>query len=97
VLPPAHVTYIASPSNAYVKHAAKLVTSRTYRETTGSVLLAGGRLLSEVARDVSLGGTQQLHARVLLLADGMAVPDGVTADRVLGASTEVLRKVRQSC
>jgi len=96
-LPPASLTFISSVSNPYVKHAVKLGTSRSYREETRSVLLAGGKLLAEVAQECgrrSSGSVRDsLRPRVLLLAEGAPVPDGLAPERVIRASTDVLRKV----
>ncbi len=81
---------------------ARLLHSRAYRDATQSVLLTGSRLLTEVAQDAARGGgggsggsaQSPLRARVLLLADGSPVPVGLEADRVIGASRDVLRKAR---
>lgn len=93
-LPP-NGTFLNSASNAYVKHAVRVSTSRSYREESGTGLLAGGRLLTEVARALAAKGGGPLRPRVLLLAEGAPVPEGVEPDRLLRASPEVLRKVRR--
>ena len=93
-LPPTG-TFLNSASNTYVKHAVRVSTSRSYREDSGTGLLAGGRLLSEVAQALSAKGAGPLRPRVLLLAEGAPVPDSVEPDRLLRASPEVLRKVRR--
>ena len=73
--------------------------SRSYREAAGTVLLSGGRILEELSGaadgEESGGGAPRppLLARVLLLAPGAPPPRGVQAERTLGASLEVLRKV----
>jgi hypothetical protein len=92
-LPP-NGTFLNSASNAYVKHAVRVSTSRSYREDSGTGLLAGGGLLSEVAQALSAKGAGPLRPRVLLLAEGAPVPEGVAPDRLLRASPEVLRKAR---
>jgi len=88
-LPPAHVTHLQSTANAYVKHATRLRTSRAYRDVVGTLLLPGSTLLAEAAEAAPDG----LHVAVLLLAEGAAVPSGVTAERTLTASPAVLRRV----
>ena len=93
-MPPQHVTSLNSLSNAYVKHAVRVGSSRSYREESGTGLLAGGRLLTEVAQALSSRNAGPLRPRVLLLADGAPVPEGVEPERLIRASAEVLRKAR---
>jgi TrmH family RNA methyltransferase len=73
-----------------VKHFAKLVRNRGYREECGSIVVAGSGILSEVCGGG--GGDAVGSARVLFLADDACVPAGVTASRIVRAPEHVLKK-----
>jgi len=81
---------ITSTDNATVKHFAKLVRNRGYREECGSIVVAGSGILSEVC--AGGGGDAVGSARVLFLADDACVPAGVTASRIVRAPEHVLKK-----
>ena len=81
---------ITSTDNATVKHFAKLVRNRGYREECGSIVVAGSGILSEVCGGG--GGDAVGSARVLFLADDACVPAGVTASRIVRAPEHVLKK-----
>lgn len=77
---------VSSTDNATVKHFAKLVKNRAYREECGSVVVAGAGLLEEIFA----GGGED--AKVLFLADDAAAPSGVNAARTLFATEHVMKK-----
>ena len=81
---------ITSTDNATVKHFAKLVRNRGYREECGSIVVAGSGILSEVCGGG--GGDAVGSARVLFLADDACVPAGVTASRIVRAPEHVIKK-----
>lgn len=79
---------VTSTENATVKHLAKLVKNRAYREDCGSIVVAGASLLEEIyGSSDSLG-----EAKVLLLADDAAVPAGMHARRTVHAPEHVMKK-----
>lgn len=79
---------VTSTENATVKHLAKLVKNRAYREDCASIVVAGAGLLEEIyGSSDSLG-----EAKVLLLADDAAAPAGVHARRTVHAPEHVIKK-----
>jgi tRNA G18 (ribose-2'-O)-methylase SpoU len=88
------------PQRALTRRVAR---SRAYRDAAGTLLLAGGRVLEEVAGTADLPAGADgaplpppLRVRVLLLAPGAPPPRGVLAERTITASPEVLRKARRA-
>jgi hypothetical protein len=82
--------HITSTDNATVKHFAKLVRNRGYREECGSIVVAGSGILSEVCGGVA--GDAVGSALTLFLAEDADVPPGVTARRIVRAPEHVLKK-----
>ena len=80
---------VTSTDNATVKHMAKLVKDRGYREESGSIVVAGAGLLEEI-----YGGNSSLgDAKVLFLSDDAAAPpNGVNARRTVHAPEHVMKK-----
>ena len=83
--------HITSTDNATVKHFAKLVRNRGYREECGSIVVAGSNILSEVCGGVA-GVDGVGSALTLFLAEDADVPPGVTARRIVRAPEHVLKK-----
>jgi len=83
--------HITSTDNATVKHFAKLVRNRGYREECGSIVVAGSGILSEVCGGVA-GVDGVGSALTLFLAEDADVPPGVTARRIVRAPEHVLKK-----
>ena len=83
--------HITSTDNATVKHFAKLVRNRGYREECGSIVVAGSKILSEVCGGVA-GVDGVGSALTLFLAEDADVPPGVTARRIVRAPEHVLKK-----
>ena len=83
--------HITSTDNATVKHFAKLVRNRGYREECGSIVVAGSNILLEVCGGVA-GVDGVGSALTLFLAEDADVPPGVTARRIVRAPEHVLKK-----
>ena len=83
--------HITSTDNATVKHFAKLVRNRGYREECGSIVVACSNILSEVCGGVA-GVDGVGSALTLFLAEDADVPPGVTARRIVRAPEHVLKK-----
>ena len=80
---------ITSTSNATVKHFAKLVKNRAYRDACGSVVVAGSTLLEEI---YGAGGIEVDDAKTLILAEDAETPPGVRARRIVYAPSHVMKK-----
>ena len=83
---------ITSTDNATVKHLAKLVKNRGYREQCGSIVVAGASLLEEIYGGD--GGDNLGDAKVLFLAEDAVAPPpaGVYARRTVYAPEHVMKK-----
>jgi TrmH family RNA methyltransferase len=89
---------VSSADNATVKHFAKLVKSRSYREECGSIVVAGAGLLQEIYGSGGGGAVARAtigDAKAVFLADeydGGGLPIGVRARRTIRAPENVMKK-----
>ena len=82
---------VTSTDNAQVKHFAKLVKNRAYRDEKRSVVVAGGDLLTEIFQGA--GGDQLPDADVMFARDDVEeLPRGVRARVVIRAPEHVVKK-----
>ncbi|KAJ7529996.1 hypothetical protein O6H91_15G074200 [Diphasiastrum complanatum] len=70
----AHVDYISSVNNIYVKHLVRLRQCSSYRRTVGEVVVVGSIPLREICEATSMKGKIPHHVEVLLLLKDTVIP-----------------------
>jgi TrmH family RNA methyltransferase len=76
---------VTSLQHPIVKHLVKLRLERTYRETQGTVLIPGIKLVHELSSHFPL--------KTLLVEEGTPFPAGISAEQVLIVPPQILKKV----
>ncbi|XP_057825476.1 uncharacterized protein LOC131037370 isoform X2 [Cryptomeria japonica] len=91
---PAHVDYISSVANPFVKHLVKLRRSSTYRRSVGSVVVLGTTPLREISEFLQAKEAKQV-VDYLFIQDGADVPAGLveSSRRIVRVSPLVMQKL----
>ncbi len=78
-------TYITSLQHPLVKHFVKLRQKRRYRYSSRSVLLEGLNAIKDLSHI--------LETKHLLLREGLRIPDGLQAEKVIFMPEELIKKI----
>lgn len=77
--------HLSSLDNPFVKQLAKLRENKRYREDMQQVVIAGKSLVIDLA--------PRFIYKMLILSEGMPLPEGMRAEQIYSATLPVLRKI----